>query len=151
MPVKYRHTRSAVVVCHSVPTNWAFPEPMHMMGAQCPPNPKEFAWVYSVGRTMFETDRLPAVFVPRCGRCCLLGCWQCGMLHSVFVFKGYRGGGAPPTGWPHTTQPGRAQCCVCHNGQPRDHMLGRVERGYCHAAGCCMDRAIKQCLRQPPC
>ena len=45
---------------------------------------------------MFETDRLPAVFVPRCGRCFLLGCWQCGMLHSVFVFKGYRGGGHPP-------------------------------------------------------
>lgn len=65
LPVKYRNTRSAVVVCHSVPTNWAFPEPMWVSGAPCPPNPKEFAWVYSVGRTMFETDRLPAVFVPR--------------------------------------------------------------------------------------
>jgi hypothetical protein len=65
LPVRYRHKRSAVVVCHSVATNWAFPEPMWQSGAPCPPNPKEFAWVYAVGRTMFETDRLHSVFVPR--------------------------------------------------------------------------------------
>jgi hypothetical protein len=54
-----------VVVCHSVPTNWAFPEPMYVTGAVCPPDPRQFGWVYAVGRTMFETDRLPALFVPR--------------------------------------------------------------------------------------
>jgi hypothetical protein len=62
-----RHKRAAIVVCHSVPTNWAFPEPMYTTGAPCPPDPREFGWVYQVGRTMFETDRLPSLFVPRWG------------------------------------------------------------------------------------
>jgi hypothetical protein len=65
LPVKYRRVRPAVVVCHSVPTNWQYPSLMSLAGAPCPPNPKEFSWVYAIGRTMFETDRLPQVFVPR--------------------------------------------------------------------------------------
>ncbi|KAF6259241.1 hypothetical protein COO60DRAFT_1700898 [Scenedesmus sp. NREL 46B-D3] len=65
LPAKYKSRRAAVVVCHSMPTNWAYPEPMWVSGARCPPNPSEFGWVYTVGRTMFETDRLPALFVPR--------------------------------------------------------------------------------------
>uniref|UniRef100_A0A383WC78 Glycosyl transferase family 1 domain-containing protein n=1 Tax=Tetradesmus obliquus TaxID=3088 RepID=A0A383WC78_TETOB len=65
LPVKYKAQRAAVVVCHSVPTNWQFPDPAWAAGAPCPPNPREFGWVYAVGRTMFETDRLPAAFVPR--------------------------------------------------------------------------------------
>lgn len=35
------------------------------VGAQCPPAPREYGWVYSIGRTMFETDRLPGLFVTR--------------------------------------------------------------------------------------
>lgn len=65
LPAKYRGKRAAVVVCHSVPTNWVYPEPMWAAGAPCPPNPAEHAWVYQIGRTMFETDKLPAIFVPR--------------------------------------------------------------------------------------
>jgi hypothetical protein len=57
--------RAAIVVCHSVPTNWPYPTPMWYAGSRCPPDPKEHGWVYMVGRTMFETDRLPPVFVPR--------------------------------------------------------------------------------------
>eukprot|EP00775_Hariotina_reticulata_P008345 gene8345-8529_t len=65
LPAKYQGKRAAVVVCHSVPTNWVYPEPMWAAGAPCPPNPAEHAWVYQIGRTMFETDKLPAIFVPR--------------------------------------------------------------------------------------
>lgn len=49
LPAKYRTlNRPAIVVCHSVPVNWAWPEPMWTAGAPCPPNPKEYAWVYQV-------------------------------------------------------------------------------------------------------
>jgi hypothetical protein len=66
LPAKYQQgKRAAVVVCHSVPTNWVYPEPMWAAGAPCPPDPAEHAWVYQIGRTMFETDKLPAIFVPR--------------------------------------------------------------------------------------
>lgn len=34
-------------------------------GAPCPPEAHDFGYTYTIGRTMFETDRLPAAFVPR--------------------------------------------------------------------------------------
>lgn len=60
----YRHRKGAIVVCHSVPTNWAYPEPVGVAGEPCPP-PMPYHWVYLIGRTMFETDRLPELFIPR--------------------------------------------------------------------------------------
>ncbi|KAF8072768.1 hypothetical protein HT031_000428 [Scenedesmus sp. PABB004] len=65
LPAEAARERAAIVVCHSVPTNWAVPEPVWQVGARCPPDPRERGWVYTIGRTMFETDSLPAEFVPR--------------------------------------------------------------------------------------
>jgi hypothetical protein len=66
LPNKYKARRAAVVVCHSMAPNWALPvPPKWAAGAHCPPDPKAHAWVYSVGRTMFETDLLPKSFVPK--------------------------------------------------------------------------------------
>lgn len=65
LPATYGKQRPAVIICHSVPSNWAVPEEMFGAGARCPPNPDEFGWVYVIGRTMFETDLLPNFFVPR--------------------------------------------------------------------------------------
>ncbi|KAG2452970.1 hypothetical protein HYH02_002307 [Chlamydomonas schloesseri] len=58
--------RAAVVVCHSLPTNWQLPEPTSGADDQCPPAAVKAGYVYLVGRTMFETDRLPRAFVARC-------------------------------------------------------------------------------------
>lgn len=49
--------RAAVVVCHSLPTNWHLPEPTAGADDQCPPAAVKAGYVYLVGRTMFETDR----------------------------------------------------------------------------------------------
>lgn len=57
--------RPAIVVCHSFPSNWATEDPGAWTG-QCPPDPKQHPYVYQIGRTMFETDRLPAFFVDKC-------------------------------------------------------------------------------------
>ncbi len=54
--------RAAIVVCHSLPTNWAFPEPMWFSGAPCPPNPKEFGWVSDI--CYWGTDSLCICSVP---------------------------------------------------------------------------------------
>ncbi|GIL48632.1 hypothetical protein Vafri_5101, partial [Volvox africanus] len=48
--------RPAVLVCHSLPTNWQVPEPNQGSGDQCPPEATKHGYVYLVGRTMFETD-----------------------------------------------------------------------------------------------
>ncbi|KXZ50642.1 hypothetical protein GPECTOR_15g326 [Gonium pectorale] len=65
-PLRPPAARPAVVVCHSLPTNWQLPEPTDGQQDQCPPKAREHGYVYLVGRTMFETDRLPGVFVSRC-------------------------------------------------------------------------------------
>lgn len=31
--------RAAIVVCHSMPPNFAVPEPLYRAGEQCPPDP----------------------------------------------------------------------------------------------------------------
>ncbi|KAK9791576.1 hypothetical protein WJX73_010077 [Symbiochloris irregularis] len=45
--------RKAVVICHSEPGAWALPEPLYETSI-CPPPGS----LFTVGRTMFETDRL---------------------------------------------------------------------------------------------
>lgn len=55
--------RQTIVVCHSGPMAWALPRP-EFQTSECPPSG---LWrPYSIGRTMFETDRLPPSFVRRC-------------------------------------------------------------------------------------
>eukprot|EP00983_Pelagomonas_calceolata_P113494 1159992-Pelagomonas_calceolata.AAC.1 len=49
--------KPALIVCHSMPTNWMLPAPMGWAGAKCPPDPREAAYVYLIGRTMLETDK----------------------------------------------------------------------------------------------
>lgn len=81
--------RPAIIVCHSLPTNWCgvavpltqrgaaasctaaprhdvprltvlrrmLPSPMSWVGEKCPPDVTDAAYVYLIGRTMFETDR----------------------------------------------------------------------------------------------
>ncbi|KAL1495796.1 hypothetical protein AB1Y20_016657 [Prymnesium parvum] len=60
-----RLRRRGVVVCHATPDAWV---PSAFAGwdaiAPCPPAHAPFA----VGRTMFETDALPAAWVARCNR-----------------------------------------------------------------------------------
>ncbi|KAI9995687.1 hypothetical protein PInf_012755 [Phytophthora infestans] len=48
--LKYRKT--ALAICHSEPGAW---EPAHYITSRCPPE----GALYKVGRTMFETDRVP--------------------------------------------------------------------------------------------
>lgn len=61
--------RPAIVVCHSLPTNWKLPEPGGDEPDQCPPQAAKHAYVYVVGRTMFETDKwvLTYMWVPCSG------------------------------------------------------------------------------------
>lgn len=55
------------VICHSGPLAWAAPQPAFDT-PPCPPAGLERAGTHIVGRTMFETDRLPAEYVRRCNR-----------------------------------------------------------------------------------
>lgn len=52
-----------VVVCHSEPGAWSAPRRLYDSGAQCPPDHPSNA--YRIGRTMFETDRLPNGWLAR--------------------------------------------------------------------------------------
>ncbi|KAL3944384.1 MAG: hypothetical protein SGBAC_001548 [Bacillariaceae sp.] len=48
-----------VVVCHSEPGAWSVPTPLYESPWPCPPPAIHKKWKKLVGRTMFETDRLP--------------------------------------------------------------------------------------------
>lgn len=48
-----------VVVCHSEPGAWSVPTPLYESPWPCPPPVMHKKWKKLVGRTMFETDRLP--------------------------------------------------------------------------------------------
>ena len=50
-------SRPAVVICHSLPTNWASDPATNGPSDQCPPDSLKHGIVYTIGRTMFETDR----------------------------------------------------------------------------------------------
>lgn len=50
----------AIVVCHSEPGAW---QPALFATSPCPPDEEP---AYSIGRTMFETDRAPHAWVERC-------------------------------------------------------------------------------------
>jgi glycosyltransferase involved in cell wall biosynthesis len=52
-----------IAVCHSEPGAWAVPEPLFATST-CPPRNADF----SIGRTMFETDRLPVGWAERLNR-----------------------------------------------------------------------------------
>lgn len=52
----------AIAVCHSEPGAWSAPQRLFDSGAPCPP---PIANVYRIGRTMFETDRLPSGWLER--------------------------------------------------------------------------------------
>ncbi|MEW5298290.1 MAG: hypothetical protein WDW36_001431 [Sanguina aurantia] len=61
--------RSAVLVCHSFPNCWLHPKvKTYAASAQCPcPRPEmEGRLAYKIGRTMFETDKLPQALVAHC-------------------------------------------------------------------------------------
>ncbi|KAL4125494.1 hypothetical protein PRIC2_009077 [Phytophthora ramorum] len=49
---RLQHRKIALAICHSEPGAW---EPAHYMTSKCPPG----GALYTVGRTMFETDRVP--------------------------------------------------------------------------------------------
>lgn len=49
---RLKHRKIALAICHSEPGAW---EPAHYMTSRCPPK----GTLYKVGRTMFETDRVP--------------------------------------------------------------------------------------------
>jgi hypothetical protein len=61
-PDKQGKERASIIICHSLPTNWVGAA---WAGEPCPPDARDHGYVYLVGRTMFETDRLPEAFVPR--------------------------------------------------------------------------------------
>ena len=60
--------RPAVVICHSLPTNWMLPAPMGWAGAKCPPDPREHGFVYLIGRCAVTGVRLHAA----CGHACVV-------------------------------------------------------------------------------
>ncbi|KUF87062.1 hypothetical protein AM587_10008239 [Phytophthora nicotianae] len=49
---RLKHRKTALAICHSEPGAW---EPAHYITSRCPPE----GALYKVGRTMFETDRVP--------------------------------------------------------------------------------------------
>jgi glycosyltransferase involved in cell wall biosynthesis len=49
----------AIVICHSEPGAWSVPSPLYDSGWPCPPSSEQQHSHTVVGRTMFETDRLP--------------------------------------------------------------------------------------------
>lgn len=57
LPAPPAGPRPAIVICHSLPTNWVMPEPIGNGADQCPPDATAHGYVYLVGRTMTETDR----------------------------------------------------------------------------------------------
>jgi hypothetical protein len=54
-----------IVICHSGPLAWAAPQPAFDT-PPCPPSGVDRASAFVVGRTMFETDQLPAEYLRRC-------------------------------------------------------------------------------------
>lgn len=50
-----RNPDKTIIVCHSEPGAWSVPTPLYDSGWPCPPFPASSV----IGRTMFETDRLP--------------------------------------------------------------------------------------------
>ncbi|KAI8471735.1 MAG: hypothetical protein J3K34DRAFT_520265 [Monoraphidium minutum] len=58
--------RSAIVVCHSVPANYATPWAQLRRGEVCPPNRTAHPWSYLVARTMWEASRVSHEFARRC-------------------------------------------------------------------------------------
>ena len=40
LPQAQATRRAAIVVCHSMPSNYAVPDPAYFAGEQCPPDPK---------------------------------------------------------------------------------------------------------------
>ena len=55
------------IICHSGPLAWAAPQPAFET-PPCPAAGLGRSGTHVVGRTMFETDRLPAEYVRRCNR-----------------------------------------------------------------------------------
>ncbi|KAF8056240.1 hypothetical protein HT031_006428 [Scenedesmus sp. PABB004] len=61
--------RPAIVVCHSFPDCWLLPKDqggMRVPGCPCPPPEASELVTYRIGRTMFESDGLPAHLVEHC-------------------------------------------------------------------------------------
>lgn len=56
-----------IVVCHSSPLAWSLPE-AGFQTSECPPSGLERLYSYTIGRTMFETDRLPPDYTQRCNK-----------------------------------------------------------------------------------
>lgn len=54
-----------IVVCHSEPGAWSTPRRLYDSGSECPPKKSNLDHAYRIGRTMFETDRLPNGWLPR--------------------------------------------------------------------------------------
>ena len=50
---------NTIFICHSEPGAWSVPTPSYDSGMPCPPHPTHDSNIIVVGRTMFETDRLP--------------------------------------------------------------------------------------------
>jgi len=50
----------SIVICHSEPGAWSVPEPLYQSPNACPPPVLDGTYSYQIGRTMFETDRLPS-------------------------------------------------------------------------------------------
>eukprot|EP00521_Asterionellopsis_glacialis_P018455 CAMPEP_0195292718 /NCGR_PEP_ID=MMETSP0707-20130614/10694_1 /TAXON_ID=33640 /ORGANISM="Asterionellopsis glacialis, Strain CCMP134" /LENGTH=470 /DNA_ID=CAMNT_0040353257 /DNA_START=41 /DNA_END=1453 /DNA_ORIENTATION=- len=49
-----------IVICHAEPGAWSVPSPRYESGSPCPPPTNDGKeWHAVIGRTMFETDRLP--------------------------------------------------------------------------------------------
>mmetsp|Transcript_17933 Transcript_17933/g.26542 ORF Transcript_17933/g.26542 Transcript_17933/m.26542 type:complete len:456 (+) Transcript_17933:158-1525(+) len=52
-------SKNVIIICHSEPGAWSVPRPLYDSGMPCPPHGKRNNQIV-VGRTMFETDRLPS-------------------------------------------------------------------------------------------
>eukprot|EP00980_Cylindrotheca_fusiformis_P017203 scaffold5296_cov215-Cylindrotheca_fusiformis.AAC.6 len=54
--IQNQNPDKTIVICHSEPGAWSVPTPLYQSGWPCPPASASSI----IGRTMFETDRLPA-------------------------------------------------------------------------------------------
>ena len=81
VPLTRSERRVDIIVCHSEPGAWHAPLPRYHTEAACPPPPTSTPYgvmsqsstgrkptrrQYNIGRTMFETNRIPSGWIERC-------------------------------------------------------------------------------------
>ena len=90
--VPANHFDRLVVVCHSEPGAWSTPTANYDAQGACPPLSNSKRPALTIGRTMFETDRLPSGWVERLNHRFIDQIW----VPTEFNRETFRAGGVAP-------------------------------------------------------